>query len=420
MKVTLVNPAVGLYNEMPPLGLMFIGSYLEKFGHDVEIVNRLCGDSLPRSLDRRRPDLVGITGTTQAIPWAYNCADYCRSLGLRTVIGGIHASALPQEALQHADTVIVGEGEKAMLSLLDNPRSGIVMGEPVENLDDLPPPAYHLVNMNYYTSCYEGILSFMPVTSHNLMGCLLTSRGCPYRCIYCYNSFRDAPIRYSSPRRVIDDVKMLKSRYAVNFLCFLEDNFFVNKPRAREICRLLIGEGVRVKWSANGRVDNVDLDLLKLAREAGCVQVAFGFESGNQRVLDVLKKDIKIEDSVEAVKLCDEANIIVSGSFMFGNPTETMSEIKDSVSFMSDNNIDGGIGVCLTMPFPGTELWDWCKAEGRIPEDIDWRYYDYQHRPIKVSDISDKELTRTVNAIRGLGAVLFDGRAPSRNKKLFK
>ncbi len=417
--MTLVNPAVGLYNEMPPLGLMFIASYLEKFGHDVEIVNRLCGESLESSLERRKPDLVGITGTTQAIPWAYNCADYCHGLGLRTVIGGIHATALPEEALQHADTVIVGEGEKAMLSLLEKPQNGIVTGESTKNLDELPPPAYHLVNMKYYTTRIEGILAFIPLSVHNRLGCLLTSRGCPNRCIYCYNTFRDAPVRYSSPRYVIDNIKLLKNTYGVNYLCFLEDNFFANKPRAREICRLLIGEGLRVRWSANGRVDNVDLDLLKLAREAGCVQVAFGFESGNQRILDVLKKDIKVEDSVEAVKLCDEANIIVSGSFMFGNPTETMEDIKDSVSFMSNNNIDGGIGVCLTMPFPGTELWDWCKREGRIPENIDWRFYDYQHRPIKVSDLPDKILIPTVDAIRGLGAVLFNSRAPSRNRKLF-
>ncbi len=416
--MALVNPAVGLYNEMPPLGLMFLASYLEKFGHEVEIINRLCGDSLERAISRFKPDLVGITGTTQAISWAYECADYCRRLGISTILGGVHVTALPEEALGHVDTVVVGEGEKAMLQLVDSPQSGIVKGEPVKNLDELPPPAYHLVNMKYYTTRIEGILSFMPMNSGNRIGSMLTSRGCPYRCTYCYNSFRDAPVRYSSPKRVIEDVKLLKNTYGVNYLCFLEDNFFVNKPRAREICKLLIDEGLRMRWSANGRVDNVDLDLLKLAREAGCVQVAFGFESGSQRVLDLLKKDIKLEQSVEAVKLCDEANIIVSGSFMFGNPTETIDEIGATAQFIVDNNVDGGVGVCLTMPFPGTELWDWCRTEGRIPDVVDWRQYDYQHRPIRVSDIPDDVLLPLVDNIRGLGSAVFGGRVSSRNRKL--
>ncbi len=392
---------------------MFIASYLRENGCEVKITNRLCGDSLVEDLWGFQPDIVGVTGTTQAAPWTYECADYCRSEGTYVVIGGIHATALPNEALEHADCVITGEGEQTMLEACKVKPNGIIKGTPI-NLDLLPMPAYDLVDMKYYCAQTEGIAAFNRRDSK--VGFVLTSRGCPYRCIYCYNAFRDAPIRYANPQKVVDEIKTLKERYGLDTICFLEDNFFMNKPRVYEICKLI--KPLNLIWSANGRADNMDPELLEVAHDAGCRQVAFGFESGSQRILDILQKDITVEDSKHAIQLCDEAGIIVSGSFMLGNPTESVEDIQLTMQFMRENNIDGGFGVCVTLPFPGTKLWSWCLETGRILGRVDWRKFSYMNQPIRVNDLDMGEFRRLVNEAGRLGAYLFYARRGSRMQKV--
>jgi anaerobic magnesium-protoporphyrin IX monomethyl ester cyclase len=415
MRILLVNPGVGFYNEQPPIGLLYLAASVRKDGYDVKICNRPCGDSYERMVEEFKPDFVGITGTTQAIQDAYRVSEYCRSKGIWTIIGGIHASACPEEAIKHCDTVITGEGEITILDTIRCPVRGIFKGVPYTDLDQLPLPAWDLIDMNYYTSRVEGILSF---ALNSKVGCLLTSRGCPYKCTYCYNTMRTAKVRYASPKRVIEEIQNLIDNYHVNTIVFLEDNFFVNKDRVKEICRRIKLYKLKFLWSANGRVDNIDPDILKMAHEAGCVQIAFGMESASQRILDVLKKGTKISDMENAVKLCDDAGIIVSASFMFGNPTEKVEDIMKTVEFIRDNNVDGPLGFCITMPFPGTELWKWCEDNDRVPKDIDWSNFDYNRMPIRVSDIPMEILGPMLNVIRYYTANKFNERALSRMKKV--
>jgi radical SAM superfamily enzyme YgiQ (UPF0313 family) len=217
----------------------------------------------------------------------------------------------------------------------------------------------------------------------------LTSRGCPYNCSFCHNSYRTLPFRFNTPEKVIEEIKLLVKNYDINAIFFVEDNLFVNRQRVRKICELLIKENLGIIWGANARVDNIDDDTLKLAYQAGCRQVTFGWESGSQRILDILNKRTTVEQNYESVRMCNRAGIAASGTLMIGNPSETVEDIRLTQKFMEESDIKGGIGICITTPYPGTKLWDWCIETGRVPEDFRWDEFDFHHVPIKVCDIPD-------------------------------
>lgn len=394
-KIALVNPSRNrAYATVPPLNLGFLAACLEYKNHEVIIIDELLGQKVLSEIMSFNPDIVGITGVTPLIPDAYRIADRCRDFGYKTIIGGVHASTLPEEAIKHADIVLVGEGERTLREIINKNIKGIIKGNPVKDLNDIPFPAWHLMDMKYYTTYRQRVeMSFLSFASKNsLVGSILSSRGCPYSCTFCRNSFKDLPYRFNSPKRVIEEIEALQNAYGIDSLFFIEDNFFCNHPRVKKICKLIIKENIELIWGANSRVDNINKNILKLAKSAGCKQVTFGFESGSQKILDILNKLTTVEQNVKAVKLCNEVGVLANGTIMIGNPTETEEDLDKTREFILNNNIDGGIGICLTTPFPGTVLWDWCKENNRIPDKFWWSDFDYHTIPIRVSDIPNERL----------------------------
>ena len=374
-KVALINPGNNeKFAIQEPLSLGFIASYLESNGVEVRIIDELSGQDVKSSLEKFSPDIAGITMTTPLASNAYRVSGICKDMGILTVLGGVHARLLTEEAQRHADIVVRGEGELAMLKIVkDGLKSGIVSCDYIKDLDQLPPPARRLMDMSFYMRSKDRLpytyLYFVP--KHTRVAAILTGRGCPYRCIFCHNSWRDSPYRFNSPERVVAEIEELVNIYKIQALFFIEDTLFVNKPRLHRICNLIKAKNLKIVWGGNARVNEIDEDILALAKDAGCRQITFGFESGSQRILDVLKKDTTVEGNRKAIRLCRRFGIIPQGTFMIGNPTETREDVIATQKFIQKNAIEGA-GVCVTVAYPGTELWRICKENNLIPEGFSW------------------------------------------------
>lgn len=398
-KVALINPGRNqdfAINE--PLNLGFLAGFLEKNGIEVKIIDELAGQDVKAGVAEYKPDIVGLTATTLLAPDAYRIADFCRKQNILTVMGGVHATVLPEEALKHVDVVVKGEGELAMLDIVKQGiTSGIVSRPFIANIDEVPMPSRHLMDMDFYIRVKDRLsgthLYFAP--PHTRTGVILTARGCPYRCIFCHNSWRGMPVRYNSAERAFAEIQHLIEKYNIKALFFFDDDIFGHKPRLKKICELMIQNKLNLIWACQARVDTIDLETLQIAKEAGCKQIGFGFESGSQRILNLLKKDTTtVEQNRQAIELCKKAGIIPWGTFMIGNPTEKIEDVRKTQKFIRESGISS-LGVHITTPFPGTELWQWCKEHNLIPDNLDWSKFTTGQVSIPACDtISPEEIKK--------------------------
>lgn len=387
-RVALINPGRNeQFAVQEPLNLGFIAAYLEKNGVEVRIIDELAGEDVPAEISRYGPDVAGITATTPLAEDAYRIADHCKKAGILTVMGGVHASVLPEEALSHSDIVVIGEGEQAMLDIASgsvNP--GIVRRDYIRDLDEIPMPARHLMKMDFYTRTKDRLphtyLHFVPPRTKT--SAMLTSRGCPYTCTFCHNTWKGMPYRLNSAERVLEEIELLMREYGVEAVFFIEDTFFGNKQRLMKICDMIKSRGIKLLWGCNSRVNELDLDSLKAVKAAGCRQITIGFESGSQRILDALNKRTTVEQNSKAVQMCKEAGLYVNGTFMVGSPTETARDVEETAEFIRRNPIDS-IGICITTPYPGTAIWNWCKKNNLIPAGLRWSDFVYDRISVPCS-----------------------------------
>lgn len=394
MVIALVNPGSKATGPQPPLNLGYIAGYLEGNGEDVVIIDERAGEKCEDRLEKIDPRIVGVTAVTSTVTRAHQIGDYVgKNLDALSVLGGVHASAMPEEGLEHFDKVVVGEGERAMLDIAKGSCPGrIVSRSFVKNIDEIPPPARHLIDMEFYLSLEAN----MGKRNTRNVGTLITSRGCPFRCTFCYNNWRETPPRYHGPERVVEELNQLAEVYGAKAFYFHDDTFTANKKRVQKICELMINKGLsEFPWSAWTRADLVDLETLKMMKKAGCAKLDFGFESGNQRILDVLKKGTTVEQNRRAIRLCKEAGIWVAGSFMVGNPSETLEEIGMTERFIEESNLDE-FHVSITTPFPGTELWRWAKERGLIFEPVDYSSLRIGAESPTASDKISKDVLRKI------------------------
>ena len=402
-KVALVAPGRGrVWGVCEPLNLASLAAYLIAQGVEVRIIDEIAGQDVESEIDKFSPDLVGITATTPLAPDAYRVAKLCRSKKILTVMGGVHATILPEEAIEHVDIVVKGEGERAMLDIVNKEiESGIVAyPSDIESIDEIPIPARDLLQQEFYLYAKKrlgdvvGHLYFAPPKAR--IANVLTSRGCPYACIFCHNSWRNTRVRFHSPQRIILEIKELIESYQVDALFFLDDNFCSNKSRLREICRMMGENSIDIPWACNATSNDIDEETASLLKGAGCKQVMFGFESGSQRILEVLRKRTRVDKNSQAAEICKEAGLLVGASFMIGNPTETVEDVKMTQEFIRNcgGNIDM-LGVNITTPYPGTQIWNDLKRDGLLPEQLDWVDFCQDELPVRVCyEIEPSELKR--------------------------
>lgn len=288
------------------------------------------------------------------------------------VIGGVHPTFMPEQALQDGfDFAFKGEGEQTFLQFCQDysesrDRNKVILrpqSGPIKNLDELPFPAYHLLPFKKYQK-------FMPpsVSRRKPWVAYCSSRGCPFGCIFCsVTNFWGKVWRGHSPKRVADDIERLISEYKVRSVNFVDDNFTFNRGRILELCKIIKERGLRFEWSCSCRVDQVDGELLKEMKSAGCWRIGFGVESGDPEVLKWYGKGITVEKARTAFRLCKETGISVFGFFIMGAPPETEESLKMTLDLALELDPDV-MGLGFLTPFPGSRLWCYVQENSLLLE----------------------------------------------------
>jgi len=389
--------------KLPRLGLPILGTILRNRGFDVRVY---CQDIQEIDYaDLYQSDLVGISVTTSTAPGGYQLADRLAQRGIPVVIGGPHATFLPDESLQHAPYCVRGEGEETIVELMDRLmegaepddvaglsylRDGEARHNPgrdlVHDLDSLPFPDLSLIHGHRR-------IKINPV---------LTSRGCPFDCTFCsVTEMFGHRYRLRNSDSVIEELKQCTAKQTF----FYDDNFAANRTRAKVLCEKLIRSGLTAGWSAQARVDVAeDEELLRLMQRSGCFMLYVGLESVNPVTLDAFNKHQKVEEIEECIRKLHKYNIMVHGMFITGADDDEPQTIRDTVKFSLKNKIDT-VQFSMLTPIPGTRLYRQLDKEGRIFSK-DWTLYDAHHvvfEPNKMTPyVLQKETVRAMKQFYAL------------------
>ena len=355
-------------------GPLILGGILKRAGHDVEVYEELNGNPDYRHLIRDA-DIFAFSIMTSNAPRAYELADRIHREGhARVLIGGIHASAMPQEALEHADQVLVGEGEEKIVDVVEGRITDpIVECGQIADLDAVPFPDYSILKT--------------PCETANV----LTTRGCTFRCSFCTTSRMFSPYRQRSVDNVIEEIRMYKDM-GFKYMNFEDDNFTADKERAKEICRRIIDEGLQFKETFFfGRTDMAtDVDLLDLLQRAHLTRVLIGIESLNQEALNAIHKGQNIADIERAADACKRHGIRVIASIVLGLDEDTKEDIERSVQFASA--IDAyQLQPAILTPYPGTPVYEQFVEEGRML-DVSWSAFDMMNVVFQPKNMSPWDL----------------------------
>ena len=396
MKVTLVNPPYppSAHSHPPfiPLGIAYLGAVAEKAGHEVTVVDcqaeKLDYQAFRNRIQQVPSDIVGVTATTLLYKSALQILTIAKDAHPQavTMIGGSHASFWDENALKECaslDIVVRREGEMTFLELLQKltekktpagvlgstfrAKDGTITRNPdrpfIEDLDQLPFPAHHLLPLNAFHRMGKTIF---PLT---------TSRGCVYWCDFCSTvRMFGRGYRMRSPKNVVDEMEMLHSKYGESQFTFYDDAFTVSRERVVKICEELKARKLRVNWDCETRVDMVDKALLETMRNAGCMAVWFGVESGSQKILGAMNKKIKLDQTRYAYKTAHDLGLMTVASTVIGFPGETEETAWETIDFIMELNPDD-IGFYVATPYPGTPMYDLVKQKGWL-RITDFNKYD--------------------------------------------
>jgi len=418
MKVLLCNPPSETEKATPlPLGLMYLASYIEK-EHEVKIVDmkadNVSRQKLQEIIAEFQPDFFGIRCLTYLSASVYLICEFVKSIQPACVIiaGGPHAQANPTEMIAKLfiDYVAIGEGEITLAEIISGKIPATIDGimykehgeikatrprEQIKNLDDLPFPAYHLINIeNYVNNRY--VHAFFK--AEDRVAQIFTSRGCPFHCIYCHKIFGKV-IRYRSPENIIAEIKLLYYKYGIKEIQILDDSFNINLPRAKKTMDLIINSGIKIKISfPNGiRADFVDEELADKMKKAGVYSVCFGIESGDKDIQKFINKNLNLDNVRAAVALTTKKGILTTGYFMLGFLDETKEQMMRTIEFARHLKLHMATFFKVT-PYPNTELYKMAVNRGftlsNKPEA--YTYTFSQEEFPNLSKISSQELEKMI------------------------
>jgi radical SAM superfamily enzyme YgiQ (UPF0313 family) len=313
------------------------------------------GQDVEAGLDEFRPDVVGISFMTMYALRAYELARRIKKeRGLTVVFGGAHPTAVPEEAIEYGDCVVQGEAEYTFpKAVTEGTLEGIIPAAAPPDLDGLPIPARWQLDLDSYAEAGEELAGF----SYRTLG-VITSRGCPFKCNFCINSEREAKLRFHGPDRVVEELRYIVDRHRVQSVAFYDELMATDIKRFKAICEAMIEQNLHhLKWECQMHARTVRPDVLQLMKRAGCVQIAIGFESGSQKVLDTINKSSTVEQNLAAARMIHEAGLRVRGCFMIGTPGETRDDVLQTQRFINSARVDFA-SIHYVTPMPGTALYN--------------------------------------------------------------
>jgi anaerobic magnesium-protoporphyrin IX monomethyl ester cyclase len=389
----------------PPIGLMSLAACLERDGIDVDILETNAPDFSLSTLSKerlQRYDFIGLSATTNIIHHAYTIIEAIKTVLPQTkiLVGGVHATILPEEVIQRPDVdfVIVGEGEPILSRFLRTDRLDTIpnlhyknhgrirvtfTSEETVNLNQLPMPAYHKINLSHY-SLALGSYRKLPGIG------MVVSRGCPSVCTYCHGPLFGHNVRMRSPAPILAEIKHLMTMYQIKEIAFYDDNFTVYKQQTLELCRAMIVERLNLSWSCFSKVTFIDEELLAVMKQAGCHQILYGIESGSPEILKNIRKHIALDRAEAVVKLTQQHGMDVRAAFMLGNPGETDATLQQTLDFAIKLNPDRAI-FNITTPFPGTAMFEWARDKGYLLT-TDWAEYDLSKPVMQLPTVSTETI----------------------------
>ena len=413
MRILLINPFYPISETpSPPLGLSYLAGALSRAGVEVKILDLVVfpysRSRLKSLIEAFKPALAGLTAVTMTFDNAMAVVRDLKEIDpdLLTVMGGPHVSFCAGETLENhpeLDVIAIGEGERTIVDLCRTVDDGLDPAEvrgivyrrgaeichtdpakPIENLDDLPLPDRGLLPLGRYRALN------MPIS-------ITTSRGCPFKCIFCVGrKMVGARVRYRSPVKVVDELQYLDT---LNFpqVNIADDLFTANKKHCLGVCNEIINRGLKLTWTSFARVDTVSDDVLIKMKAAGCTAVSFGIESANPGILKTIKKGITLDQVEAAVGMCQRAGITPFASFILGLPGETPETIKETMDFGERLKHQGlAFGFHLLAPFPGTEIREKCDQYGIRILTSDWSQYHANRAIVETPDVNRRILDEIV------------------------
>ena len=404
MKIIFVNPPTknlitanipmvveDFKGALPPLGILYVASYLKKYtDHEIKILDLELEPKSEEELEdyllREKPRVIGITLISFLMIDVINLVDLIRRFlpEVKIIAGGPHANIYPVETLKglNIDYVVLGEGELPCFDLINNLNDreklktikGLVFKdgaeiintgprELIQNLDLLPFPARELTDYKKY---YSTLALANPTTT------MFTSRGCPYRCVFCDRPHLGKIFRARSAKNVVDEMEAI-IKLGIKEVFIYDDTFTIDYQRVVDICQELLKKNLKIHWDVRARVNTVDEELLKLMKKAGCSRIHYGIESGVDRVLNNLRKGITVEMVRRAFKMTRKAGIETAAYFMVGCPGETLADIKQSIKLAKELKPAYVLFSVLTL-YPATDVYALALKNGLVKKDV-WQEF---------------------------------------------
>jgi anaerobic magnesium-protoporphyrin IX monomethyl ester cyclase len=351
-----------------------LGFYSGFFDSDEEIIKG-CKDA----------DIVGFSCTSPQMKHALHLAKTIKNSKNYIVFGGVHPSALPEDSLENGwvDAVVVGEGEKAFLDIVQGNRKQKVKHPYIENLDDLPFPDRYLIQeeRNIQQAYKDNGIRIASIFS---------SRGCPFLCTFCAShSVWSRKVRYRSPDNILEEFGKVVKDLKIDFVKFSDDTFVLKMKLVKEFCEKKIKRNIKTPWGCNIRADKVDEDLLKLMKRAGCRELWIGIESGSTKILKEMKKGIDLGEVRRLFEVTAKLGFFRRAYILLGTPEESLEDIKLSEEIVDEIKPDA-VGFTILAPYPGTSYYDF-----KLHKNVNWAEVDeYENRITRTKFLSNGDLLR--------------------------